>query len=265
MSIDRNRRTTFEEMADIYNEVRTGYPPELVEDVLSLSGIPARGRILEIGCGPGNATVDFARRGYRVLAIELGQRLAAFAVENCRAYPHVAIVNTAFEDWPVEEQAFDLAIAADSFHWIPPETGYPKVARALKPSGSAAFFWQAPVEHKTDWMQAIAEEYACRGLQADNPETRFTVGWMIEVVTQAFQESGCFAELTVRKYESIKPVTGENYIKSLRTYSGHREMKADIREDLYAGIHVVIEGFGGKVDQPRLVVLFHARVKDAFK
>lgn len=88
----------------------------------------------------------------------------------------VKILNTAFEDWPIEEQAFDLAVVADSFHWIPPEIGYPKVARALKPSGSAAFFWNAPVESKTDLSHEIAEVYAARGLQADNPETRFTAG-----------------------------------------------------------------------------------------
>ncbi len=176
MRIDRNRRVTFEEAADIYNEVRTGYPAELVEDVITLSGIPSGGRILEIGCGPGTATVDFARHGYHILAIELGRRLSAFAAENCKQYPRVKILNTAFEDWPIEEQAFDLAVAADSFHWIPPEIGYPKVARALKPSGSAAFFWNAPVESKTDLSHEIAEVYAARGLQADNPETRFTAG-----------------------------------------------------------------------------------------
>ena len=64
--IDRSKRVAFEEVADLYQEVRPGYPEELVEDILSLSGIASDGRILEIGCGPGNATVAFARRGYRV-------------------------------------------------------------------------------------------------------------------------------------------------------------------------------------------------------
>ena len=261
MSIDRSRRVTFEETADIYNEVRPGYAENLVNDILTLAEFPTEGRILEIGCGPGNATLAFARRGCRIVAIELGKRLAALARENCRSYPKVEIINTEFENWTPEENAFDLAIAADAFHWIVPEVGYPLVARALKSSGSVAFFWQAPVESKTDWMQAIAGEYAARGLQADNPDTRFTVEWMKGFVCQAFQESGCFGELTIREYPSIETLTSEQYIKNLRTYSGHQEMKADIRENLYAGIYAAIERFGGKVDQPRLVVLFHARVK----
>ena len=140
MPIDRDKRTTFENVADIYNRVRTGYPEELIEDILSLSELLPDGRILEIGCGSGNATISFARLGYRILGIELGERLSALAAEKCRAYPGVTILNLAFEDWELEESAFDLALAADSFHWITPRIGYPKVAAALKGWGSAAFF-----------------------------------------------------------------------------------------------------------------------------
>ena len=151
MAIDRSKRITFEEVADLYEALRSDYPEELVEDILDWSGITAEGRILEIGCGSGNATVSFARRGYSILGIELGERLAALAARNCPPYPGVEILNSAFEDWALAENAFDLALAADSFHWIPPEIGYPKLARALKASGSAAFFWNAPADPETDW------------------------------------------------------------------------------------------------------------------
>jgi hypothetical protein len=42
MSAERNRlRATFDEAASLYDEVRPGYPEELFDDVVSLSGIPA--------------------------------------------------------------------------------------------------------------------------------------------------------------------------------------------------------------------------------
>jgi methylase of polypeptide subunit release factors len=43
----------FDEEALLYDEVRPGYPEELFDDVVSLSGTPPEGRILEIGCGTG--------------------------------------------------------------------------------------------------------------------------------------------------------------------------------------------------------------------
>ncbi len=77
MPFDFSHRTTFNNVADLYDEVRPGYPEALIEDALTLSGIPPDGRILEIGCGTGKATLPFARRGYAMLCLELGDKLAA--------------------------------------------------------------------------------------------------------------------------------------------------------------------------------------------
>jgi SAM-dependent methyltransferase len=261
MSIDRSKRITFEQVADLYEETRSGYPEELVEDILSWSGIAPDGRILEIGCGPGNATLSFARRGYSILAIELGERLAALALENCRAYPGVEIRNVAFEDWVLEEQAFDLAISADAFHWIPPEIGYPKAARALKDSGSAAFFWRVPVDPGTDWSRAIDVAYQETAPQFENPNKSFTPEWLVGIITENFEASGCFGEVTTRQYFWSENLTSELYIKGLRTFSTHQDIDEALREKLYARILEVIERFGGQVAQPQSVVLFHARVK----
>ena len=261
MAIDRSKRTTFDAVADLYAETCSAYPDELVDDVLSLSGIASDGRILEIGCGPGNATVLFARRGYRILAIELGEHLAALAAMNCRTYPGVKILNLAFEDWELAEGAFDLALAADAFHWIPPEVGYPKVARALKDGGSAAFFWAVPVDPDTEWSRAIDTVYQETAPQFTNPDKRFTAEWIVGVVTEHFGASGCFGEVTVKQYHWSEILTGEQYIKGLRTFSSHQGIDEGLREKLYAGILRVIGRFGGQVAQPRSVVLFHSRVK----
>jgi SAM-dependent methyltransferase len=261
MSIDRRNRITFEEMANLYDEIRQGYPGELIEEVLSLSGIPAEGRILEIGCGPGNATLPFARRGFRILGIELGERLAALAAKNCQAYPGVEIRNIAFEDWELEEAAFDLALSADAFHWIPPEIGYPKVARALKASGSAAFFWNAPVDPGTDWSKAVDAIYRSTAPGIDNPDKAFTEEWLVGVIRKNFAESGCFGEVTVRRYPWSRTLDAKQFLKQLRTYSGHRGVDAVIRARLYTGIREAIEKYGGQIVKPQLTVLFHARVR----
>ncbi len=261
MSIDRSKRITFENVADIYDEVRAGYPEELVEDIVGLSGLPSDGRILEIGCGPGNATISFARRGYRILAVELGERLCELAAERCRAYPGVEIVNLAFEDWQLDERAFDLAVAADSFHWISPEVGYPKVAGALKDSGSAAFFWRVPVDAKTDLSRAIDSVYQETAPQFINPDKRFTAEWLVGVILENFRAGGWFGEVTTKQYFWSETLTAEQYIRGLRTFSMHQGIDEVMREKLYTRIGEVIEGFGGKVTQPQSVVLFHSRVK----
>lgn len=95
MAFDQSARVIFDKVAQLYDEARPGYPEQLVKDVIALSEIPNGGRILEIGCGPGKATLPFARRRYAMLCLELGANLAALAVENCRLYPNVKVKNVA--------------------------------------------------------------------------------------------------------------------------------------------------------------------------
>ncbi|MDQ4126690.1 MAG: class I SAM-dependent methyltransferase, partial [Actinomycetota bacterium] len=134
-------RTSFDGAAMLYDEVRPGYPEALFDDVVSLSGIPSGGRILEIGCGTGQATVPLARRGYPIMCVELGENLAAVARRNLAAYPRVEVQTGDFEEWPLEAGTFDLAVSATAFHWLDPTVAYRKVARALKTGGAIALFW----------------------------------------------------------------------------------------------------------------------------
>ncbi len=139
------RRATFDQVARLYDEVRPGYPEELFDDLVSLSRIAPGGRVIEIGCGTGQATLPLARRGYRIVAVELGGWLAEIARSKLASYPNAEVVVSSFEDWPLEPEAFDLAVAATSFHWIDPSVGYPKVASALRPGGHLALISTAHV------------------------------------------------------------------------------------------------------------------------
>ena len=53
-------KTTFNIVASLYDEVRPGYPDELVRDVLGFSEMDRSGKILEVGCGTGQASRLFA-------------------------------------------------------------------------------------------------------------------------------------------------------------------------------------------------------------
>ena len=128
-------RSTFDEAATLYDKVRPGYPGELFEDIASLSGVPPRGRILEVGCGKGQATLPLARRGYEILRVEFGENLAATARRNLAAYPGVEVRTGDFEETPVPEGSFDLLVSATAFHWLDPAVAYPKAARSLRPGG----------------------------------------------------------------------------------------------------------------------------------
>ena len=51
------------------------------------------------------------QRGGRVVAVELGPEMAAVARRNLAAFPTVQVVTSAFEDWPLPIEPFDLVFA----------------------------------------------------------------------------------------------------------------------------------------------------------
>jgi SAM-dependent methyltransferase len=262
---ERNRlRATFDEAALLYHEARPGYPAALFDDVMALSDIPPRGRILEIGCGTGQATLPFARRGYRILCIELGGHLAALARRNLAAFPLVEVRRGAFEAWPLEEGAFDLAIAASAFHWLDPAIAYSRTVRALQPEGALALWWNAHVRSEGDqgFFEAVQKVY-----QRDAPELARSYhplpapdavpDWTAEI-----KQTGLFGPMAVRQYRWDACYDASSYVRLLSTYSDHLALTSDARERLFAGITELIDTrFGGRIAKGYLTVLYVARRK----
>ena len=126
---DRQRlRTTFEEVPELYDRARPLYPEQILDDLAALARLPEGARIVEIGCGTGQATLPLAQRGYAVTCVELGERLAAYTRRKLDAFPEVKLVNESFETWMPREVGFDAVVAFTAFHWIDPELRYEKSA-----------------------------------------------------------------------------------------------------------------------------------------
>lgn len=264
MADERNRlRTTFDEAALLYDEARPGYPEALFDDVVSLSGIPAGGRVLEIGCGTGQATAPFARRGYRILCVELGENMATVARRNLEGYPQTEVYTGAFEKWPLQEEAFDLAISATAFHWLDPAVAYPKVARALRRGGALALFWNVHVHSDASegFFEAAQEIYEREAPEIVRPEDYKGLPRPDEVPdrTAEIEDTGLFGEVATRYYRWDEPYDAESYLRVLNTYSGHRSLRDDRRERLFGGIADLIDSeFGGRIVKGYLTTLYVA-------
>ena len=260
MSIDRELRTTFNDVAKIYDEVRPGYPEQLIEDVVSLSEIPSGGTILEIGCGTGKATLPFARRGYTMLCLELGANPARLAAGHCRPYPGVQVQNIAFEEWPLKEKAFDLAICAEAFHWISPEIRLVKTSAVLKNGGSIALFWNGHHEGKSKFFQAAEKVY--REGVPQLIQMKSTPPEELERETvEEIKGSDLFGEVIVRRYPWRETYTEERYVKLLNTYSPIQRLTDEARWKVLADIRELIKQHGGLVESEYVSRLYVARVR----
>ena len=132
---DRLRlRAGFDDVADLYDRVRPGYPAEIIAELAASTGIRAGTRVLEIGCGTGQLTVPLLGLGADVTAVEIGPRLAAIAAAKTGA----RVVVADFDSWAGPRAGFDVVVSATAFHWLDPDTRLPRIAALLRPGGALA-------------------------------------------------------------------------------------------------------------------------------
>jgi SAM-dependent methyltransferase len=239
MSDDRALRTTFDKAAVLYQGARPDYPVELFSDLITMTGLEPPAHLLEIGCGPGKATLPLAREGFRITAIELGDALAAEARRNLAEFPGVSIVRSSFEDWePPAGALFGLVYAATAWKWVDPDVKYAKASSLLARGGHLAV-WNA--EHAfpagyDPFFAEIQKVYDEIGEGSDDPWPPPRPEDQPDSNALEFETSGHFTVVTKRRYVWARRYTADEYIALLNTFSGHIAMEPAKRHHLYREI-----------------------------
>jgi SAM-dependent methyltransferase len=136
----RQRSQLFDSAAELYRDGRPGYPDEVYALLQQVCGLKAGSHVLEIGAGAGQATLPLLQLGAQVTAVEPGPALTEVLRQRAAGLP-LTVVTATFEEAPIASAAFDLAVAATSFHWVDPGVGLPKLASALRAQGWLALWW----------------------------------------------------------------------------------------------------------------------------
>jgi SAM-dependent methyltransferase len=253
-------RRTFDTVADSYESARPSYPTQLYDDLVSAASLAPGDRLLEVGCATGKATRPLLERGFQVICVELGSRLAAEARRNLAGLP-VEVHVGRFEEWQCEPDCFALVYAATAWSWVDPAVRYGKAQALLRPGGHLAF-WKARHAFPTGFdpffaeiqqvYDEIGESYAAEWPPAPPDEVPEDVA--------EIEASGCFTDVTVRRYLWELTYTADEYIALLSTFSGHIAMAPREREHLFAEIRRRLAAReDGRVRRHWLAILHVAR------
>jgi SAM-dependent methyltransferase len=257
----RSKGLVFGEVAELYDRARPGYAAELVDDVLSFAGVDEPD-VVEIGAGTGKATVAFAARATRLLALEPNADMARIAARRCVGLRNVTIEQTTFEEWEPGERQFDVVVSAQAWHWVNPDIGYPKAHAVLRPEGVLALLWHRSVWSDgplRDAMIALYESLAPGFLETTPtfPGLRMTEADARRPAE--IESSGVFSGVEVHSHHWQRGYTTAEYLELLGTQSDHVLLDPPTREVLFDRVARLFDEDGGRVTVPYVTHLFLAR------
>ncbi|MGW7210529.1 methyltransferase domain-containing protein [Streptomyces sp. NPDC054837] len=237
----RDLGRVFNDVPELYDRVRPGYPDELFADLAAVTGMGAQSTVLEVGCGTGQATRSLAALGYSVTAVEPGADLAALARRRLAAFRDVEVETSTFEAWDDRGRRFDALVAASSWHWVDPSVGWRRAHDVLRPGG-----WAALLGHVVVRRPEEPEVYA----ETADLHERFSPGnpdWgrpPLEDEVRATDEGWglvddpgeLFGPTAVRWYPTVQWFNGDGFADHLRSQSLYRRLDSDVREPLLDAI-----------------------------
>jgi len=237
----------FDSVADEYADIRPGYPDELFEFLVRTAGIGMQSTIVEVGCGTGQATLDFAKRGFSVLCLEPGAQLAKRARQELLPYPNVSLEQCRFEEWEPASRRFSLLFSAQAYHWIDPEIAVTKPREVLEPNGIVALIWNVDRRDSSAMRAALdcCYEHHAPQLAAKSRDKR---GATRDATVGRFATSPLYSVMAKGTFPWTRRYSARDYVRLLGTYSDHLALSSGARDDLFGAIKSAILEVGGSIE-----------------
>lgn len=258
-AVPPDRRMSFNAAATTYHRGRPPYPEAVFDLLTNRCGLRSAARVLDIGAGTGQATGPLLAAGAHVVAVEPGANLATIlATTHANDRLEVAIA-----DFETAELAgdFDLAVAAMSLHWLDPVAAIKKLGGLVRPGGWIAAWWTiyGPANQRTSFRDQLDDVY--RDLLPSEPGYINSPLYPLDSDRwrRVLTAGGWFDDVTVEFIEWHQTLTAHTARELWTTFPNIAELAPPDREQFLARLGGIIDAeHGGKVDDPRLTVVYTA-------
>ncbi|WP_406315047.1 class I SAM-dependent methyltransferase [Streptosporangium sp. NBC_01639] len=130
--------TLFKGSAAYYERGRLPYAPGFAETLATALGLDGRGRLLDVGCGPGTVTLAMARFFTEAVGLDPDEDMLAEAGRQARrrGVTSARWMTARAEDLPANLGEFRVVVFAQSFHWTDRDRVAATVLEMLEPGGA---------------------------------------------------------------------------------------------------------------------------------
>ncbi|WP_051540141.1 methyltransferase domain-containing protein [Clostridium ihumii] len=251
-------RLKFNEDVYNYDKARPSYPKEMFLDIINYSNINFKHKALEIGIGTGKATMPILQSGCNVTSIELGNNLAEHVKDKFSNYSNFNVINDDFMKYPFDSESLDFIYSATAFHWLPEEEAFTKIQNILKMNGTIALFWNHPFPNREDDISNIVNRKIYDKYRPTNKKIEEFSKKDCEIYVDKLNKFG-FKDVVCKLYHRKRTLTSDEYIELLNTYSDHRALQIDLKNNFERDMKSSIDEVGGKINIYDTIDLYLAR------
>ena len=236
----------FELVAELYERVRPGYPPEAVRWIAERLDLRPGRIVLDLGAGTGKLTRALVETGAEVLAVEPGDAMRA---ELERVVPQVQALRGSAESIPLPDRSVDAITVGQAFHWFRFDKALPELHRVLRPGEGLALIWngrdqgsplQAEIKH-------LLEPFVPSG-RAVAPDT-----------SRHLAESPLFHSFEQRTFRFIQKLDADALVGRIASISFVAGSTPEKRAELEGKLRELAARSGGVVDFPYVTDVYVSR------
>lgn len=235
---------SFDAVAEDYFRARSEYPAKMLDHIFTTASLRLTSLVLDVGCGSGQGTLEIARRGCRIVAIDPAKTALDLLAQRCKDLPEVELVHSTFEDFESELQ-FDLIVCAQAFHWLDLANAPMRFSELLKPGGHVALFWHlqdiAPESPQAD-LYILSSKYF-KSFPIMNPPEYGRE--FIDAMFQVLDRSDLFKELRVLEYPWRQSYEPEMFKSLFRSTSNFAQLDESSKHQIGVELAEYVNGLPG--------------------
>jgi SAM-dependent methyltransferase len=241
---------SFNPIANIYHEVRPGYPKEMYSQISKYKKFSFESKILEIGAGTGIATDELSENfNPNITVVEPCVDFFKILQKRFLGNHKIRIVNETFEKFDNYQCLYDGIFSATSFHWLDSNIKCEKSYEMLNNHGLLVIYWNNYLIQNDTVKNNIKEIYDKYGMPLEMVKgTEKIIEEKINKRRKEIENCSLFQILEHKLYERVISYTPDKFLKLIKTFADQPLEKVPAIESFFKEMQKFTDDLNKQID-----------------